>query len=198
MKREEAVVKLRASRRQLYEALAGMSDEDLVRPNAVEKWTVKDLLALPVSRLKIVLSKFIVAGIWCIILSLTTLILGLFAGFLVQLSGWSSSIALSGFKSLAIGAGLTILLCSPVAFFAGYGRGYLPPLGFMILMIILAQFISALGYGPYFPWAVPAMLAGAAGPENTQLGSVSYIIVLLTSLAGIVATSAWWRYADQA
>lgn len=44
MKREEAVVKLRASRRQLYEALAGMSDEDLVRPNAVEKWTVKDLL----------------------------------------------------------------------------------------------------------------------------------------------------------
>ena len=44
MKREEAVVKLRATRRQLYEALSGIVDEDLVRPNAVGKWTIKDLL----------------------------------------------------------------------------------------------------------------------------------------------------------
>lgn len=44
MKRDEAVVKLRAARRELYEALSDISDEDMLRPNAVEKWTLKDLL----------------------------------------------------------------------------------------------------------------------------------------------------------
>ena len=41
---------------------------------------------------------------------------------------------------------LTMLLCTPVAFFASYGRGYLPPVGFAIV---------TLGLGPYFPWGIP-------------------------------------------
>ncbi len=45
MKRDEAVVKLRAARKELQESLAGVSEEDLLRPNAVEKWSIKDLLA---------------------------------------------------------------------------------------------------------------------------------------------------------
>lgn len=44
MKRDDAIVRLRASRRAFLETLAGVSDEDMVRPNAVEKWTLKDLL----------------------------------------------------------------------------------------------------------------------------------------------------------
>ncbi len=44
MKRDEAIVKLRAARRELFDALAGMTDEDLLRPNAADKWSVKDLL----------------------------------------------------------------------------------------------------------------------------------------------------------
>ncbi len=44
MKRDEAIVKLRAARRELFDALSGMTDEDLTRPNAVDKWSIKDLL----------------------------------------------------------------------------------------------------------------------------------------------------------
>lgn len=45
MKRDEAVNKLRAARKDLLESLQGVSDDDKLRPNAVEKWTVKDLLS---------------------------------------------------------------------------------------------------------------------------------------------------------
>jgi uncharacterized protein (TIGR03083 family) len=45
MKRDEAVNKLRGARKELLESLQGVSDEDKVRPNAVEKWSMKDLLA---------------------------------------------------------------------------------------------------------------------------------------------------------
>ncbi len=45
MKRDEAVNKMRAGRKDLLEALHGLGEEDSLRPNAVEKWSVKDLLA---------------------------------------------------------------------------------------------------------------------------------------------------------
>jgi uncharacterized damage-inducible protein DinB len=44
MKRDEAVIKLRAARKELLESLYDVSDEDMLRPNAVEKWSLKDLL----------------------------------------------------------------------------------------------------------------------------------------------------------
>jgi uncharacterized protein (TIGR03083 family) len=45
MKRDEAVNKLRAARKDLLESLEGVGEEDKLRPNAVEKWSIKDLLA---------------------------------------------------------------------------------------------------------------------------------------------------------
>lgn len=45
MKRDEAVNKLRAARKDLLESLQGVADDEKVRPNAVEKWSIKDLLA---------------------------------------------------------------------------------------------------------------------------------------------------------
>lgn len=45
MKRDEAVNKLRGARKELLESLHGVPEEDKVRPNAVEKWSIKDLLA---------------------------------------------------------------------------------------------------------------------------------------------------------
>jgi hypothetical protein len=43
MKRDEAVNKLRAARKELVESLEGVGEEDKLRSNAVEKWSIKDL-----------------------------------------------------------------------------------------------------------------------------------------------------------
>ena len=83
-----------------------------------------------------------------------------------------------------------------MAFFASYGRGYLPPMGFIILTLIMGQFIVALSWGQYFPWAVPG-LYGVAAVLVALRGAVSYVILVLTSLVGLAVTFAWWRYADQ-
>jgi ABC-type transport system involved in multi-copper enzyme maturation permease subunit len=159
--------------------------------------TVKDLLALPIPRSFIVVSKFMVVVIWSALLAFILLVFALLAGGMIGLDGWSGDIALHGVYAFAITTLLTLLLCTPVAFIAGYGRGYLPPTGFIILTIILAQFTVALSLGPYFPWAIPGLYSVAAGAGGPQPGAVSYVILVLTSLAGLVATFAWWRYADQ-
>jgi ABC-2 type transport system permease protein len=159
--------------------------------------TIKDMLALPVSRHVIVLSKLIVTAIWCLLLTLVLFAFGLAAGWMIHLPGWSGELALQSFYTVIITSILTILLCPTVAFFASYGRGYLPPIGFVIVTFIIGQFINALGLGHYFPWIIPSLYSGAAGAEGSHLGIISYIILCFTSLAGLFGTLAWWRFADQ-
>jgi ABC-2 type transport system ATP-binding protein len=58
--------------------------------------------------------------------------------------------------------------------------------------------LAAVGWGAFFPWSVPALYSGLAGTQIDQLSAASYMVVILTSLAGLAATLAWWRFADQA
>jgi ABC-type transport system involved in multi-copper enzyme maturation permease subunit len=159
--------------------------------------TSKDLIALPVPRSFIVLSKFTAVAIWCVLLSFILIFFGLLIGLMINLAGWSNEIIFQGIYTFAITSFLTILLCTPVAFFACFGRGYLAPIGFVILTMVIAQFVGVLGFAPYFPWAVPMIYTGAAGAESAQLGIISYIILYFTSFLGLIATLAWWRFADQ-
>jgi len=159
--------------------------------------TVKDILALPVSRSLIVLSKFIVVAIWCVLLIFIYFASALIFGQLINISGWSGEIIGQSAYTFTITSLLTLLLCTPVAFFASYGRGYLLPMSFVIITLLMANFTGLLGLGPYFPWAIPGLFSVPAGTEGMQLSVVSYIILALTSLLGFVGTIAWWRYADQ-
>lgn len=154
--------------------------------------TAKDLLALPVPRSLIVLAKFLALFIWCVFLTVILFAGGLLSGNMVQLAGYSSQLLYHAAYVYLVTSFLAMLLSTPVAFFASYGRGYLPPMGFVILTLILAQFVGILGLGPYFPWAIPIMRS-----EGSSLGILSYIILGTTSLLGLIATIAWWRYADQ-
>jgi ABC-2 type transport system permease protein len=147
----------------------------------------------------IVISKFIIVIIWCILLFLVIFFLGLLTGIIIKIPGWSGETTVHAFYIFSITSLLTILVSLPVAFFASCGRGYLLPIGFIILIMIMTQFFVAgiPGITPFFPWAIPAVFSGATSPEGSHLELVSYLIVLLTGLAGITGTAVWWRFADQ-
>jgi ABC-2 type transport system permease protein len=161
--------------------------------------TVKDLLALPVSRYTIVFSKLIVVFIWCVLLSLTTLFTALISGLIVGIEGWAFEMVLDASGTFCITALLTLVLCTPLAFLASWSRGFLVPLGFMIMLLIISQF---LGVGLpnaaiYFPWAIPAFYTVEMSTGTVHLTFMSYAILFSTSLFGLVISFAWWRYADQ-
>ncbi len=159
--------------------------------------TVIDLLALPVSRGAMVLAKFALALVWAVGLTAWLYGLGLAIGGLLGLPQWSASLAWGATGWLAVTAGLTIALVAPLAWVASAGRGYLPPVGAVFLLVFLAQALAALGVGAYFPWSVPALVSGAAGPEAQAVGPESYALALLTGAAGVIGTVVWWRVADQ-
>ena len=159
--------------------------------------TVKELLALPTSREAIVAAKFVVVVAWTLLLSLLVLSIGLIVGYLVVIPGWSQELLRSGSLDVLGSAVLTIALMPFVALLASIGRGYMPPFGWMILTVALAQIAAVTGWGDWFPWSVSALFSGAAGPRAELIGVHSYILVILASLIGLGATFYWWRNSDQ-
>ena len=157
--------------------------------------TAKDMLALPVSRSCIVFSKFIVSLIWCIILTILLFVSALLIGKTVALTGWTIQYFFRFTETFVLISVLTMLLCTPVAFFASLGRGYLLPFAFIILSLILANFTGFLGLGSYFPWSIPGLLS-VPPSEGMHLSMISYIILVMTCIIGYIATERWWRYAD--
>jgi len=155
--------------------------------------TLKDLWAVPVPRSSILLAKFIVASVWSAGLSLVLLITSLLMGALINLPGGSPDVILRGSLLGMAGSCLTILVTLPFALFASIGRGYLLPIGLAILTLMATNFMGLAGWGEYFPWAIPGLFAQA----KTPLAPVSFWIVFLTGLVGMLATYLWWKYADQ-
>lgn len=154
--------------------------------------TAKDLLALPTSRSTIVAAKFVVIALWSAALVAMIYFIALGIGTAVGLPPVSVQVLLRGGITVAITAFLTIAVVTPILFFASAGHGYLPPMGVAILTMALAQVVVITGWGEYFPWSAPALYA-----QGEYLGAVSYVIVILTSITGLVGTFLWWEFADQ-
>jgi ABC-2 type transport system permease protein len=186
--------------------IQGISGVGLIGVGFVASWvfgrefvdhTVKDILALPISRSYIVLSKFIIVVIWSILLSFAYFTCGSIFGLLIDIPGWSEQVFFQYLHIYIITSALILFLCTPVAFLASYSRGYMLPMGFVILTLIMANFTGLVGLGPYFPWAVPGLYGTPTGTESMQLNSASYIILIFTSILGLFGTLAFWRFADQ-
>jgi ABC-2 type transport system permease protein len=122
---------------------------------------------------------------------------GLLIGNFIGIEGRSNDVISKFTVNYFTTSFLTLLLCTPVAFFASYGRGIIAPIGFMIITLIMAQFIALVGLGPYFPWAIPGVFTVPAGTVGMELTTVSFIILFVTSLVGFSGTVVWWRFADQ-
>ena len=159
--------------------------------------TLKDILALPVSRSSIVISKLIVIVVWSLLLSAVFLVSSILFGRMAGLSQWSSDFFADFLFTYTIVTLLSILLCTPVAFFTCYSGGLLLPIGIIILTMIMANFSGLVGLGPYFPWSIPGLFGVSSVSGGDHLNLTSYFILFLTSLAGLFGTLAWWRYADQ-
>ncbi len=157
--------------------------------------TIVDLLVLPIKRNTIVLSKFMVITLWCLVLSIFSLAIALLFGSMISLNGLNIMSVIKGifiFFSCTI---LVIMLSTPVAFFASFGRGYLSPLAFIIFTMLLSQLGSAIGLGEYIPWSIPALASGMMG--KVVFNPLGLINLIVLSAVGYVLTVFWWKHVDQ-
>lgn len=181
--------------------LQGIAGIGLVGAGFVTSWlfgrefsdhTFKDIIALPVSRAHIITSKFILAMLWTSLLGVVFLFAGLLFGHIMGLGPLAPALFNKTCSTFFSSFALSLLLVTPVAFLAGYGKGVLLPLGFVILTVIFANLMGMINLAQYFPWAIPGIFAVA--PD--KLNGISYCILLLTFVSGLAGTFLYWYRAD--
>lgn len=161
--------------------------------------TAKNLLALPVGRLWFVLAKLVVAGAWWAVLVAFVIVETLLIGLVMALPGFSAALAAGAVRDALLAATVAYLLAPVVAWIATLARGYMAPLGFALAMLVLAQVFGKTGWAGWFPWSIVGSFVGSVGGlRAADLTPGSLVVVALTFLAGIAATIAQLRYADNA
>jgi ABC-2 type transport system permease protein len=160
---------------------------------------IKDIIALPVSRITIIIAKLFVTFIWCLMLSIIIILSGFLVGVISNTPGWSEinlGDSLSNYIGIAV---LNMFLVTLVAFVASLGRGYLLSIAYVILTLIITQlfFVGLPAFATSLPWAFPALLSGIGGEAAPPPTNVSYVVYILAVLFGFIATAGWWRVADQ-
>jgi ABC-2 type transport system permease protein len=159
--------------------------------------TAKEWLAVPTPRATVVAAKFALIAVWILFLTLLEFTAGLLIGSALDIPGWTAAGTLETIATILAAVFLIGLLMPLVAWVAGLGRGYLAPVIWMILTMGLANMVSLLGWGDWFPWGVPILVSGMIEKNADRVGLHSYLVVALAFLVGMIATFLWWRNADQ-
>jgi ABC-2 type transport system permease protein len=159
---------------------------------------IKDLLVMPLPRGMIVVSKLIVLSGWSLMLSIIVLLAAIITGLFIQLPGWNTTAFCHFLQTYLICSLLNIFLITPVAFVASAGRGYILPISFVILIMILTQiiFLGIPSFSYWFPWALPALVSKVAGQAMPQAGFPSYLLYGMLVAGGLLGTVWWWKHAD--
>jgi ABC-2 type transport system permease protein len=157
--------------------------------------TLKDMLAVPISRRTIVVGKFIVTAATCILMAVELVVVSYTIGYLLKLPLGTPTLLINGASKIILAAVLVLLANTPFALMASIGKGYLLPLGMTMLALVFANVVSVLGWGEFFPWYIPSILSGMAA-EGAKITIGSYAVVILTAIIGILATMIWWMKAD--
>lgn len=150
--------------------------------------TAKNLLTLPLGRTSIVAAKLLVSAVWFSVLAALLCAEVLALGFLLDLPGFSAPLLAAGLLRALRLAAQVLLLSTVPAWMAVAGRGYLAPLGFSILLLLLGDLFAHTGWGPWIPWSILFLSAGAGGAEAPLPGTGSLLVLIGVFAAGFAAT----------
>lgn len=158
--------------------------------------TLASLFALPVGRRRIAYAKFAVTLAWSGALGLFVVLFALVTGLVIGL-GVPDDEALGVAVKAVVAGVLTALLACPLALVASIGRGYLPGIGALVLLVIGAQIVTSFGAGAWFPYAAPGLWMGLGGPDaSSEISPIQLSLALPVFILGLVATVQWWNTAE--
>jgi ABC-2 type transport system permease protein len=154
--------------------------------------TISELLVKPVSKLYVVLSKFIIIFLWDVLMAFFMFAVVCIMGIVIGLNGGTWLLIVNSFLTFMAASLLTMVVSTISALLANVSKGYLAPIGLAFLIVVISNVVAQTGFGAYFPWTIPALFI-----SNVPLGIASIVILAITGIIGFVGTVAWWRFAEQ-
>ena len=150
--------------------------------------TAKNLLTLPVGRAVLVAAKLVVSAVWFLCMAALVYAEALALGRLIGLPGFSATLLTASLRQAILLAVQVLLLSAVPAWIAVAARGYLAPLGFSILLFLVGDLFAHTGWGPWVPWSILLLSAGAGGADAPVPGAGSMLVLIGVFAGGFAAT----------
>ena len=158
--------------------------------------TLKTMLTIPVSRAKFLASKYVMFLVWIVILTGVTSLSTLIFGFAAGLEGFSINLYLNSFAQLLYANVLLFLTFSPFVFISLFITNMVPAMVGGAGLSLVNLMVYGQNWAPFVPWICPYLLASGKIAEYTSSISVSYGIILVTFLIGIVISYIYFTKTD--
>ncbi len=150
--------------------------------------TAKNMLTLPIGRGTIVAAKLAVSAVWYLCMAVVVYAEALLVGLLVGLPGFSAQLLFSDTVQMAKVVLMVFLASSVSGWIAVLSRGYLAPVGFGILLLLIGDLFAHTGWGVWVPWSIILLSAQAGQPEAAIPGVASLVVMLVLFFAAGLAT----------
>ncbi len=156
---------------------------------------VVSLYASATPRTSVVWAKLVLLTAWSVAVGIgvatAAWVIGIASG--LGLPDTADGRTLARLAALAVLSGLLAL---PVALPASIGRGDLPAVGGLMVLVVAAQVAIVAGAGTWWPWSVPAVWAMGTDAGMEPVAPAWLTAVPLVAALGASATVAWWRRAE--
>ena len=156
--------------------------------------TFPSLFALSVSRGSIASAKLVILTIWVAGLTICVAVAAVAVGAIGGVGGPDG--LGSALLRLSFVVAATGLLALSAGYVASVGRGYLPAIGAIVIVVATAQISVLFGAGGWFPFAVPGLVAIAESEAAPTLSAAQLALVPTVVVAGVWLTVAWWKRAE--
>ena len=158
--------------------------------------TFPSLFALSVSRRSIASAKFVVLASWVTGLAVAVTLAAALAGVVSGVGDSGLGEAMGSLSRLLFVVVATGLLALTAGYVASIGRGYLPAIGIVVVILAIAQISVLFGAGAWFPYAVPGLLAIAGSEAAPSITPIQIAMVPTVVLAVVWLTVDWWQRAE--
>lgn len=157
--------------------------------------TLKSVLVIPVSRTSLVVAKFITLFVWLVGLSAWSWLVAVTLGFIGGFAGATTALLWRYLVTFVAEGCLLFLLTTPIVFATLVLRNYVPVIVLTVSITLVSIVIGNSEYRAVYPWtAILPIMTGEFPVEYSRW--VPYASILVTSLAGFVASLAWFRRMD--
>lgn len=159
--------------------------------------TFPSLFARPVSLRVVAGAKFTVMFAWVATVAIAVSAMAIVLGVAAGVGPLSGEVAAQLPKLLLVTASSGMLALT-LGWVASVGRGYLPAIGVLIVIIAAAQVAVLFGTGGWFPYAIPGLIAVAGSDGAPQLNTLQFALVPAIVAGAAWLTLRWWATADVA
>ncbi|SHF03667.1 bacitracin transport system permease protein [Seinonella peptonophila] len=158
-----------------------------------EENTLKNLLTLPISRFKFMLSKMITLYLWIMLLTFFSWMLTLLLGLMGQFEGLSMEVLTNTMQQYLFGATLMLLMSTPTILVVFLTKSYVPTIIFNAVITLSNITLADSKYRVLFPWsAVHTIVSHSFVDDYAPI--LSYLsILIVSSISFVLATLYFYR-----